>query len=421
MNGGPGAGLGPARTAALPVMAAALLLVVWVTPARADPNLLLLGEAQRVAVETGPASISHTDTRYGVNGTDLGIMWRGADGRTMVAFGDTYGPNGTDWRSGTLAHSGTTDLSRGMRLDDFVTDRPGHAKELLPSLKRDNVEMTKIATGGVAVGGRDYLAYMSVRHWGAPGYWTTNYAGLATSDDAGQTWTDVPDARRPNTAGGDDRFQMVAMAPLGGYVYLFGTPNGRAGRTYLARVRSADLATPTAYQFWTGTGGWRHGRDQLAVPILPGPVAEISAAYNQALHAWMIMYLDEGHHTLTLRLGLHPAGPWTPQIVIASAGAYPELYGGFLHPLSNGLDVYFTVSQFAGYNVSLMRLQLPGNLIATALNQLPIPGLALPNIGPPAPALPVPPIPTLPLPTLPALPLPALPLVGPPADGTDPH
>jgi hypothetical protein len=137
--------------------------------------------------------------------------------------------------------------------------------------------MTKIATGGVNVNSRGYLAYMSVRHWGLPGHWTTNYAGIATSDDNGQTWTEVPGARRDNTADRGDKFQMVSFARLDNYVYLFGTPNGRFGNTYLARVPDNKLTTPADYQYWTGTGGWRTGTDRIASPILPGPVGEISS------------------------------------------------------------------------------------------------------------------------------------------------
>lgn len=382
----------PLGTAVLSLFGAVVMVAVTTTPARADPGILYLGEATRVAVETGPASISHTDTRWGVNGTDLGIMWPGSRGQTLIAFGDTYGPNGTDWRSGTLATSTDRQLADGMRIDTFATDRPGHAGELLSSLKRDNVEMTRIPTGGVNIGGRDYLSYMSVRHWGQPGDWTTNYAGLAVSDDDGRTWSDIPSARRANNTRFSDRFQMVSLAEFGGYVYLFGTPNGRAGNAYLARVTPDELTRPQAYEYWTGQG-WRTGDDSAAAAVLPGPVGEISVAYNQGLHTWMIMYLDESRHALTLRLGLSPAGPWTPQIVIASADDYANLYGGFLHPRSTGLDVYFTLSEFTGYNVSLLRLQLPGNLIATALNQLPIALPSLPNIGPSLPTVPLPALP----------------------------
>jgi hypothetical protein len=86
-----------------------------------------------------------------------------------------------------------------MPFTEFVSDRPGHTKESLPPLKQDNVEITKIPTGGVNVRGRNYLAYISVRHFGSPGQWITNYGGIAYSDDDGQTWVDVPSASRSNT------------------------------------------------------------------------------------------------------------------------------------------------------------------------------------------------------------------------------
>src|SRR5262249_31607327 len=174
--------------------------------------------ASPVAVLTGTRSINQTDARYQVKGTDLGIMWTDERGQILGALGDTLGPgwNGfsseptdpasVDWRSNTLARSSDHNPAHGMFFD-FVTDRPGHAKELLTSLKQDRVEMTKIPTGGVNIGGRNYLAYMSVRQFTEPAHWITNYSGIAYSDDGGQTWMDVPSAHRPNTPALDDKFQ----------------------------------------------------------------------------------------------------------------------------------------------------------------------------------------------------------------------
>lgn len=375
-------------------IAISLLMLAVAAPSAADPGIVYFGEAHRVAVLTGPKSINATHTRYGVHGTDLGITWQGAGNRFLMAFGDTFGRAGSDWRSNTLAVSSDRVLADGMRFDGMITDRPRHAKELLPSRKIDNVEKTVVPTGGVHVAGRDYLSYMSVRRWGAPGAWTTNHAGIAMSSDGGRTWRDVPSARRRNTPRFDHPFQVVSTVRRDGFVYLFGTPNGRFGDARLARVPERALTQIGAYEYWTGpTTGWRKGDTRAAVPVLPGPVGEISVQYNQSLRAWMIMYLDERHQTLTMRLGREPTGPWTPQVVIASAGSYPQLYGGFLHPLSRGLDVYFAVSEFGSYNVSLMRLQLPFNLVATALNQLPARTEPLPNPGPAAPVLPMPAVP----------------------------
>ncbi|MGH2345442.1 MAG: DUF4185 domain-containing protein [Chloroflexota bacterium] len=124
--------------------------------ARSGGDTAPRGQARRVGVLTGAGSLNMTEGRYDIKGTDLGIMWTDERGRVLIAFGDTFGsqwtgtgsrsgdPAAIDWRSNTLAFS------------------------------------------------RDYLAYMSVRHFGQPGHWITNYGGIAYSDDGGQTWREAP-------------------------------------------------------------------------------------------------------------------------------------------------------------------------------------------------------------------------------------
>ncbi|MQA17278.1 MAG: DUF4185 domain-containing protein [Pseudonocardiaceae bacterium] len=223
---------------------------------------------------------------------------------------------------------------------------------------------------------------MSVKHFGPAGKWTTNYSGIAYSDDNGQTWIDVPRARRHNTPSFDDPFQMVSYVRHDGYVYVFGTPNGRFGDARLARVPANGLLDRAAYEYWTGVTGWQPGNGRNATPIIPGPVGELSVQYNGALHAWTMMYLDESAGAITMRVGATPTGPWSPEFVIASAPHYPTLYGGYIHPASDGFDIYFTMSQFQNYNVSLMRVRLPFNLVATVINQIPPepPGSIIPDL-----------------------------------------
>ena len=328
------------------------------------------GQASRVAVITGADSINATEARYQVKGTDLGIMWADDRGQILAAFGDTFGPGwagpGTgfgdpatiDWRSNTLARSSDRNPARGMTFTDFVADRPGHAKELLPSLKRDGIEVSKIPTGGVNVGGRNYLAYMSVRHFGQPGHWITNYSGIAYSDDGGQSWVAAPATLRPNNPTSDDKFQMIAFARRDGFVYAFGTPNGRFGNAYVARVPEKQLLNPLAYEYWTGTA-WRLGASVLASPIVDGPIGELSVRYDEILRSWEMMYLDEAREEIVVRLAPQPTGPWGTPIPVATSRQYPHLYGGFLNPDSRGTDIYFTMTQYDRYNVSLMRAKLP--------------------------------------------------------------
>jgi hypothetical protein len=307
--------------------------------------------ARPVAALTGTQSINETEARYQVKGTDLGIMWTDERGQILTAFGDTFGagwtgfgsgspldPAAVDWRSNTLARSNDHNLADGMSFD-FVTDRPGHAKELLSSLKQDGVEITKIPTGGVNVGGRNYLAYMSVRQFTEPAHWITNHSGIAYSDDGGQTWTDAPGTHRPNTAALDDKFQMIAYARRDGFVYAFGTPNGRFGDAHVARVPEQRLLDTSAYEYWTGTG-WQSGSSAIAAPIVSGPVGELSVRYDPALKSWEMMTIttwetgtvEKVRGAIVVRLAPQPTGPWGAPITVATYQEYPSLYGGFFAP-----------------------------------------------------------------------------------------
>jgi len=357
---------------------ALVILIASITAGLAPPGAAETapqGQAKRVAVITGAESINATEARYQVKGTDLGIMWADDRGQILAAFGDTFGshwggpgtgfgnPAEVDWRSNTLARSSDRNPAGGMSFTDFVADRPGHAKELLPSLKRDGIEISKIPTGGINVGGRNYLAYMSIRHFGQPGHWTTNYSGIAYSDDGGQSWVAAPSTLRPNTPTSDDRFQMISFARRDGFVYAFGTPNGRFGDAYVARVPERQLLNPLAYEYWTGTA-WLPGVSVIAAPIAAGPIGELSVRYDDILRSWEMMYLDESREAIVVRLAPQPTGPWGAPIPVATASKYPHLYGGFLNPDSRGADIYFTMTQYDRYNVSLMHATLP----ATVLN-----------------------------------------------------
>ena len=340
-------------------------------------------KASPVAALTGTQSMNETEARYQVKGTDLGIMWTDERGQILAAFGDTFGPgwNGfnsgstdpatIDWRSNTLARSNDHNPAHGMSFD-FVTDRPGHAKELLSSLKRDGVEQTKIPTGGVTVGGRDYLAYMSIRKFTEPAHWITNYSGVAYSDDGGQIWHNAPSALRLNTPALDDNFQMIAYARRDGFVYAFGTPNGRFGDAHVARVPEQRLLDTSAYEYWTGTS-WQRGTSAIAAPIVAGPVGELSVRYDSILKSWEMMTIttwetgtvEKVRGAIVVRLAPQPTGPWGAPITVATYKEYPTLYGGFLHPDSNGSEIYFTMTQYDRYNVSLMHARLPVDAVTS--------------------------------------------------------
>lgn len=143
----------------------------------ASTNLAGPSAAVTVAKLTGQQSINATDSRYAVFGTDLGVTWDNGKGQTLIAFGDTFGSGwigfgggGDDWRCQTLARTSDTDLSDGVSFGDMVTDRPGHAKQLLPCKQSEaDGEVTVIPTAGIAVGNRQYLHTTSRSRRGVPG------------------------------------------------------------------------------------------------------------------------------------------------------------------------------------------------------------------------------------------------------------
>lgn len=318
-----------------------------------------------VAKVTGPDSDNRTPERFAVHGTDLGILWDAGDGRVFVLFGDTFGegwggdgggPNTADWRCNVLGFSRTRDLSNGLFLDGFVPRPEGGAAQVIARDGRPD-EITVIPNSGIAIDGVQYVQYMSVRWWGPPGEWHTNYSGIAVSHDGGVTWDKPEGARWINRAERDHPFQMGAFARDGDHVYLFGTTNGRLGPAYLARVAPGQILDASAYEYFTGQG-WDYD-EFAAVPVLDGEVGELSVAYNVHLGQWLAMHIDHPNLRVVLRSADRLEGPWSAGEVAVSSDQLPGLYGGFLHPWSmDGPDVYYLMSQWGPYNVFLMRSRL---------------------------------------------------------------
>jgi len=336
-------------------------------PQSSEPAAPRIDQVTEVAKETGADSVNRTDKRWQVYGTDLGIAWESAPGQIAMAFGDSVGVGfhppggmGEDWRSNLLAFSSNRDLSHGIIFDRMVTDGRCHAAEVLSSRKQDNIEITTIPTSGFALGKRQYMSYMSIRTWNSlPATFFTNYGGIAYSDDHGQTWTKDPYAHWDDIFGLAN-FQVAAMVPHGGYVYMFGTPNTRLGSVGLARVPEAQVLNPSAYQYWH-EGEWTAvGGSASATPILDGPAGELSVRYDASRHVWQMSYLDTAQAAIVVREANSPQGLWSNEAPTVTVAQYPELYGGFIHPWSTGSDLYFTISTWSDYNVYLMHAKIDG-------------------------------------------------------------
>lgn len=350
--------------------------MVLAAPAHADPNTVnpipglngtnglpdLRGRSSAVAQATGLLSPNRTQNEN-VLGTDLGVMWDNGNGQVLTAFGDSAGlgvPNllaGSlwSWRSNVLFRSSDHDLADGMIFDSTPRDLLGQAKELVPSPKVPFVEISRIPTAGVAVDGVQYMSLMSVNHWSDPGRWETNYSGLAVSTDNGENWAVAPETNRPN-ADGNRNFQMSAFLRDGGFVYQYGTPPGRGGLAYVARVPERQVRDLGAYEYWNGAE-WKKGDVNAAVPIVFGGVGELSVQYNSYLGQYLMLTTDNAN-SVVMRRSPTPTGPWGPPEVLVDTRELPTAYGAYIHPWSSGPDLYFLTTVHSNYNVLLMHTTL---------------------------------------------------------------
>jgi hypothetical protein len=334
-----------------------------------------------------------------VAGTDLGHMFD-MDGQLYMVFGDSFGVGSLlppdnqpgprpDWRSNTMAviYDWSAFWYFGLNKAYMITDRPGHAKELIPGNHEPNDgqgEVTKIPTNGIAVNGRMFLHYMSVKQWHSPGTWATNYSALAYSDDKGQTWHPfdplVVPGVLPSVTGvvwpWNSNFAQVAFVREGGYVYLFGIRSGRHGGVKLARVPAGKYSplNPGAYRYFKRVGtqsSWVTSEFDAST-IVHGPVGELSVMYNEYLNRWTMMHIHPGFagaggkDAIVVREAPDLAGNWSEPTLVCVDG-----YGSFMHPFlveNHGETVYFTMSRWFAkpgddqhYNVHLMKARFTKN------------------------------------------------------------
>jgi D-arabinan endo alpha-(1,5)-arabinofuranosidase len=336
---------------------------------------------------TGPEGPNKTLQRFGISGTDLGIIWDNGDPanrQALMAFGDTFGyckVHGQQWRYNVLFRSSDRDLSHGIHIAEGVTnDRysgspvwtTGLSKQVVNTIHRAAHETGIIPTAAISIGRTQYLSYMSIRQWGHDGEWSTNYSAIARSVDNGQNWGIFPSTIRTASADavpgtgftpGNENFQMGAfMKGTDGYVYQFGTPSGRGGAAFLSRVPPNALPDLRQYQYWNGDEGgrWVPANPGAATPIFPGPVGEMSAQYNSYLKQYLVLYTNGGSNDVVARTAPTPQGPWSPEQPLVSSFQMPGgIYAPMIHPWSSGRDLYFNLSLWSAYDVMLMHTVLP--------------------------------------------------------------
>ncbi len=387
----------------------------WANP-QVSPSTQFVSWVTGPNVYPGDPLLANTVDRFSVGGTDLGIMWDNGivedDPNTpeierrqvLIAFGDTFfdGNMSQDWRSNIIMRSQDWYLANGMEIPDgewYNGDMFGGAPlgpDGFPTRARQVIwpeglpaGITLIPTAGIAVPVEDsrygvvqYVSFMSVTQWGAPGQWTTNYSAIAWSDDNGETFHVAPETVRYNQPwSGNQNFQQMAFVRGDdGYVYAYGTPNGRQGAAYLARVPEADILDLSKYEYWSGetTGlfggtGWVKN-DPSAATVVFGvekgscgaaaagnQVSEMSVQYNKQLDKYVVLHGDQLNN-IVMRTSDTPQGTWSkPKVLMKQQPG--GIYAPMMHPWSpstqgTGTDLYWNLSLWDSYNVMMMKTDL---------------------------------------------------------------
>ncbi len=308
--------------------------------------------------------------QYRVCGTDLGIVYRRADGTFAHAFGDTFeirdpanqvGSEG--WRSPVILYSDVTQGSdEPFAFTGAANIGPnGMARSVMDNRWYTGQEHSVIPNDGISFPetGDEIISFMSIDHWHDVGEsdWTTHYAGLAHSRD-GQFFDRDIGPIWPNNADNTDPYQMWSMHRDGPWVYIVTTRAGRqTGPIMMMRVRWDRLLEKDAYSYWNGK---RWGPQEQARPILSGRFGEPSLM-KVADDLWVLSLLEYGVNPDTGELNWqivthtapHPSEDWGNKKVQITEQRFPRLYGGFLRPGSTPLELDFYVSTWREHSEEL--------------------------------------------------------------------
>jgi hypothetical protein len=290
----------------------------------------LLGEVDK---EKHQPTLSQTETRYGLQGTDLGYSFD-HDGRLYFLFGDTVGR--LDRALDTIATTDAVDPEQGVRLDfltvgqDYLTIQP-------PGISMGAFE-TPI--GGLSLGGQMYVA-VRTNH---ASDWSTDRSVLAkfTPPAAFQplrTLSQAPAGRFltlslhliPASA------PAAGLPPGGPFVLIWGTAKYRQSDVYLSIVPAANFETGQGTRYFAGltpVGApiWSPNEAEARPVATNGTLGDVSVTWCQALGLWLMTFDSRAPAPAGIEFtyARTPWGPWPLPQTLFNAARDGAL-GRFIH------------------------------------------------------------------------------------------
>lgn len=273
----------------------------------------LTGDFDRAA---GMPTLSQTDKRFGVAGTDLGSSFE-HKGKLYFLFGDTWGRSGDQ---DVLGWTQSMDPSK-------ITLQFHRAKDGLwlpltvPRIEQGTFE---VPSGGISIADTMY-AVCTTDH--SPKK-VMGRSVLARSRDEGRTFEMLYELS--NT-----RFINVAFWLTNDWLYIYGSGEYRKSNVCLARVKPAEIEDRSKLEYFGGTDLRGHPRWSVkeadAVPLFEHEqIGEFSVSHLKPVERYVMLYNATQPRGITLRSAEAPWGPWSKGTVIFDPDR-DNAYGDFMH------------------------------------------------------------------------------------------
>ena len=296
----------------------------------------LVGEEDK---ELHRPTLSRTETRYGLIGTDLGYSFE-HQGRVYFLFGDTVGvARGALDSIATVEIGGAGwDPAAGVRLD-FLTVPGGRYLTIQPP----GVSMGafEVPVSGISLNGKIYVVV------------STNHSEDRSTDRSVLTRMSLPAtptgftplrtiSQRPS-----GKFVKMSLHILGDavpglpasgpFVLMWGSGNYRHSDAYLAIVPASQFESGQNTLYFGGLGAmgmpvWKQDEGAAEPIITNGTIGDLSVTWCRDLGLWLMTYDSRAPAPagILFSYSTTPWGPWsTPQLIFNASRDHA--IGRFIH------------------------------------------------------------------------------------------
>lgn len=223
---------------------------------------------------------------------------------------------------------------------------------------------------GVHVNGASYIFFARIQITGK-GQWDFKQDAVGLARAKGDSWQFdrivAPEAEPPLPIGP----QSIIAQHDEIYLYYLENIGKLNSGVFVAKVPSAKMAEPKAYQFWCGREAGFTDNKAKSKPMMEDVWGQVSVAWNDYLGEYVMLHVGgvlNDPRAVYLRMAKTPCGPWSEKMLVMKLeGKLGEKFKGliycpYLHPelfREKGHIMAFTYCLLEDFNnPTLMEIEL---------------------------------------------------------------